>query len=103
MSDRGMAVGYVNSFPYEVPFDKSMLPIKSISKLASEEDIAKEHETYLREKEVESLCQDLIEKYQLDMYLTHVEFTQFGKKAVFYFIAPARVDFRDLVKELVGD
>ena len=102
MSDRGMAVGYVNSFPYEVPFDKSMLPIKSISKLASEEDIAKEHETYLREKEVESLCQDLIEKYQLDMYLTHVEFTQFGKKAVFYFIAPARVDFRDLVKELVG-
>lgn len=102
MSDRGMAVGYVNSFPYEVAFEKSMLPIRSISKIATDEDIAKEHETYLREKEVESLCQDLIEKYQLDMYLTHVEFTQFGKKAVFYFIAPARVDFRELVKELVG-
>ncbi len=103
MSDRGMAVGYVNSFPYEVAFDKSMLPIKSISKIASEEDIVKEHETYLREKEVETLCQALIDKYELDMYLTHVEFTQFGKKAVFYFIAPARVDFRDLVKQLVTE
>ena len=101
MSDRGMAVGYVNSFPYDVPFEKSMLPIKSISKVATDEDITKEHETYLREKEVETLCQDLIDRYQLDMYLTHVEFTQFGKKAVFYFIAPARVDFRDLVKDLV--
>ncbi|MEX1099716.1 MAG: regulatory iron-sulfur-containing complex subunit RicT, partial [Bacteriovoracaceae bacterium] len=33
----------------------------------------------------------------------HVEFTQFGKKVVFYFVAPARVDFRNLVKDLVGE
>jgi cell fate regulator YaaT (PSP1 superfamily) len=37
------------------------------------------------------------------MILTHIEFTQFGKKAVFYFNAPARVDFRELVKDLVYD
>ena len=37
------------------------------------------------------------------MILTHVEFVQFGKKAVFYFNAPARVDFRELVKGLVKD
>ena len=37
------------------------------------------------------------------MNVTHVEFIQFGKKAVFYFTAPERVDFRGLVKDLVGD
>ena len=36
------------------------------------------------------------------MVLTHVEIIHFGKKAVFYFNAPARVDFRELVKNLVG-
>ncbi|MCM2348558.1 MAG: hypothetical protein NDI69_00965 [Bacteriovoracaceae bacterium] len=102
MSDRGMAVGYVNSFPYEVPFNKSMLPIRSISKVASDEDIVKDQEAYRQQKDAENICNDLIEEFKLDMQLTHVEFTSFGKKAVFYFIAPARVDFRDLVKDLVG-
>jgi hypothetical protein len=37
------------------------------------------------------------------MNITHVEFTQFGKKAVFYFNAPSRVDFRELVKRLVSE
>tara|TARA_B100001971_G_C18268046_1_gene596579 strand:+ start:8099 stop:9562 length:1464 start_codon:yes stop_codon:yes gene_type:complete len=103
MSDRGMAVGYVNSFSYDLPFDKSMLPLKSINKIASEEDIEKEKETYKKQKDTETICQDLIEKHNLDMNLTHVEFTQFGKKVVFYFVAPARVDFRGLVKDLVSE
>ena len=102
MSDRGMAVGYINSFPYDVPFNKSMLPVRSISKVAMDEDIVKDREAYHQQKNAENICNDLIAEYQLDMHLTHVEFTSFGKKAVFYFIAPARVDFRDLVKELVG-
>lgn len=102
MSDRGMAVGYVNSFPYDVAFNKSMLPVRSISKVATDEDIVTDREAYRQQKNAENICNDLIEDYKLDMQLTHVEFTSFGKKAVFYFIAPARVDFRDLVKDLVG-
>lgn len=102
MSDRGMAVGYVNSFPYDVPFHKSMLPIRSISKVADSEDIVSDREAYRKQKDAENVCNVLIEQHKLDMYLTHVEFTSFGKKAVFYFIAPARVDFRDLVRDLVG-
>ncbi len=102
MSDRGMAVGYVNSFPYDVPFNKNMLPIRSIAKIATEEDIEKDKEAYQQQKDAENICNDLIEDHQLDMYLTHVEFTSFGKKAIFYFIAPSRVDFRDLVKDLVA-
>lgn len=103
MSDRGVAVGYINSFPYEVEFDPSMLPIKSINKVATEEDIQKDLELYRKQKETETICLRLIEKHNLDMNLTHVEFTQFGKKVVFYFTAPARVDFRNLVKDLVSE
>jgi cell fate regulator YaaT (PSP1 superfamily) len=102
MSDRGMAVGYVNSFPYDVPFNKSMLPVRSISKVANDDDIVKDREAYRQQKEAENICNDLIEDHKLDMHLTHVEFTSFGKKAIFYFIAPSRVDFRDLVRDLVG-
>jgi cell fate regulator YaaT (PSP1 superfamily) len=103
MSDRGMAVGYINSFPYELSFKKEMLPLRSINKAAAEEDISKEVENYKKQKEIETLCQDLIDKHNLSMNLTHVEFTQFGKKVVFYFVAGARVDFRGLVKDLVGE
>lgn len=103
MSDRGMTVGYINSFPYEVIFNKSMLPVRSIAKVASSEDIKAQIEFRDSEKKAEVICIHLIERHQLDMILTHVEFTQFGKKAVFYFNAPARVDFRDLVKDLVYD
>ncbi len=102
MSDRGMAVGYVNSFPYDLPFNKNMLPVRSIAKIASDEDFEKDREAYHQQKNAENICNDLIEDHKLDMYLTHVEFTSFGKKAIFYFIAPSRVDFRDLVKDLVG-
>ncbi len=103
MSDRGMAVGYINSFPYDVPFKKDMLPLKSISKIATQEDIATEKDTYKKQKETETLCQKLIDKHNLQMNLTHVEFTGYGKKVVFYFIAPARVDFRGLVRDLVAE
>ncbi|WP_412469513.1 MULTISPECIES: stage 0 sporulation family protein [unclassified Halobacteriovorax] len=103
MSDRGMTVGYINSFPYEVTFDKSMLPIRSISKVATQEDIDEQKSYLKKENEAEIICLRLIEKYNLNMNLTHVEFIQFGKKAVFYFTAPERVDFRNLVKDLVSE
>jgi cell fate regulator YaaT (PSP1 superfamily) len=103
MSDRGVAVGYINSFPYEAKFKNEMLPIKSISKVATAEDIKNEKDTYKKQKETETLCQNLIEKHNLQMNLTHVEFTGYGKKVVFYFVAPARVDFRNLVRDLVSE
>lgn len=100
-SDRGITVGYINSFTYKVKFHDSLLPIQTIIRVANKEDIAEQKENYRKEKEAEMTCKKLVEKYKLDMDLTHVELTQYGKKCVFYFTAPARVDFRSLVKELV--
>jgi len=102
MSDRGMDVGYINSFPYTVKFNKAMLPIRTINKLATDDEIDKKKENFQKEREAEEYCNERIKLHELDMNVTHVEFIQFGKKAVFYFTAPARVDFRALVKDLVG-
>ena len=68
-----------------------------------QEDIEEQRNNIMKEKEAEVLCINLIKKYKLDMTLTHVEFLHFGKKAVFYFNAPSRVDFRNLVKDLVKE
>ena len=101
MSDRGLTVGHINSFPYETTFKENMLPLRAISKAADDEDVAKQKLSRAKEIEAEMKCRELIEYYELDMTLTHVEFVQNGRKVIFYFNAPARVDFRELVKSLV--
>lgn len=103
MSDRGVTVGYVNSFPYEVIYQPEMGQIRTINRLATDKDLELQIQHYRQEKYFESVCKRYIENYQLEMNLTHVEFTQFGKKCVFYFTAPARIDFRSLVRDLVQE
>ena len=102
LSDRGMTVGYVNSFPYEVAYSGELEPVRTISRIALEEDELATGTQEGQEKEIEVLCKELIKKHQLEMNLTHVELTGYGKKAVFYFTAPQRVDFRGLVRDLVS-
>ncbi len=102
MSDRGLSVGYVNSFPYEISYHENMGKFRPINRAATSEDLMQQREHIHKEREADIIAKRLIEKHNLDMTLTHVEYTQNGKKAVFYFNAPNRVDFRSLVKELVG-
>ncbi|MCY4643546.1 MAG: regulatory iron-sulfur-containing complex subunit RicT [Bacteriovoracales bacterium] len=103
LSDRGMTVGYVNSFPYEAPYQKELEPIRTISRPATDEDENTGGSQESKEKEMEELCKKLIEKHRLNMNLTHVELIAYGKKVVFYFTAPQRVDFRALIRDLVGE
>lgn len=54
----------------------------------------------VREQQALRVCADLISTFQLDMKLVGVEHVHWENRAVFYFVAEGRVDFRDLVKEL---
>ena len=103
MSDRGMDVGYINSFPYLVKFRKDMLPLSPISRDATQEDIEEQNKNADRQREAAFRCKQLALELGLDMTITHVELIQFGKKLVFYFNSPGRIDFRDLVKKLVSE
>lgn len=100
MSERGMTIGYVNSFPFEVPYSESMLGIQSISKLATDEDLVKYKQAYQEQREARNTFNRLISEYQLPMELTDLEFASFGTKIIFYYTAPNRVDFRELLKAL---
>lgn len=102
LSDRGMTLGYVNSFPYEIPYQKQLEPVRTIARIAGDDDRLSAGTQEGREKEMENCCKDLIQHHQLNMNLTHVELTGYGKKAVFYFTAPQRVDFRGLVRDLTA-
>lgn len=56
-----------------------------------------------REEEAFVLCQKLIEQHGLPMKLIRVERFFNGSKVIFYFTAENRVDFRELVKDLVQE
>ena len=56
-----------------------------------------------REQEAFDICKRQIEKHQLLMKLISVERYFNGSKIIFYFTAENRVDFRELVKDLVQE
>ena len=53
------------------------------------------------EQRAKELCQQIISKLKLEMSLSRVTFLLHEKKIVFFFTAEGRVDFRQLIKELV--
>jgi cell fate regulator YaaT (PSP1 superfamily) len=55
------------------------------------------------EKRAFAICQQLIERHKLEMQLVRVERFFNGSKIIFYFTADNRVDFRELVKDLVQE
>ncbi|MBU0673253.1 MAG: hypothetical protein KJ950_01260 [Proteobacteria bacterium] len=56
-----------------------------------------------REHDAFKLCHNHIKKHKLAMKLTRVERYFNGSKIIFYFTAENRVDFRELVKDLVQE
>ena len=74
-----------------------------LTRKANREEVAKFDRLVEREQEAFSICQKHIEKHQLGMKLTRVERFFNGSKIIFYFTAENRVDFRELVKDLVQE
>jgi cell fate regulator YaaT (PSP1 superfamily) len=74
-----------------------------IIRRATQEEIGKFDRLLEREKEGFQLCRKLIGKHQLTMKLIRVERYFNGSKIIFYFTAEHRVDFRNLVKDLVQE
>ena len=80
LSDRGLQVGYINSFPYEIPYTDKLQPLKTIQRVADQTDVDEQLALFKKEKETEEICKRLIHKMELDMTVTHVEVMQSGKK-----------------------
>jgi cell fate regulator YaaT (PSP1 superfamily) len=55
------------------------------------------------EQHAKKLCQEVIDKLKIKMNLSRVSHHSKEKKIVFFFTAEGRVDFRQLIKELVSN
>jgi cell fate regulator YaaT (PSP1 superfamily) len=80
--------------------DGNFLP-GALSGIAAAEDIARHAENSLLASEAAVFCKNCIKRRNLDMKLVDVEVLHNRSKIIFYFTAPARIDFRELVKDLV--
>ena len=99
---RGVEFGSVVTGPKEVEDDKITQPLKSVIRLATDEDKKKEEKNKEKEKEAFKICLEKIHKHGLEMKLVEAEYTLDRSKIMFYFTADGRVDFRELVKDLAG-
>lgn len=78
-------------------------PPPTVLRRASPEEQEKYHSLQNREREDFHLAQELIAKHRLPMKLIKAERFFSGGKIIFYFTAENRVDFRELVKDMVQE
>jgi cell fate regulator YaaT (PSP1 superfamily) len=76
--------------------------IVRIERLASREDLEKVERNKKLEEEAFDICKVKIEDHKLEMKLVSVHYLLEDPKILFFFTAETRVDFRELVKDLVG-
>lgn len=99
---RGVEFGSVVLGLKEVEDDKITQPLKSVIRIATQDDIRKEEKNREKEKEAFNICLEKIRKHGLEMKLIDAEYTFDNNKVLFYFTADGRIDFRELVKDLAS-
>ena len=73
-----------------------------VERKASKEDLQKREELKKKEKEAFPVFKEKVALHKLDMKLVDVHFLFEEQKALFFFSSDNRVDFRELVKDLVS-
>lgn len=76
--------------------------VQWIDRLATPSDLARYQELCGQEDEAMRICREKIAERNLDMKLVTTHFLLGEPKIIFFFTADVRVDFRELVKDLVS-
>ncbi|MCP4724617.1 MAG: hypothetical protein GY863_06260 [bacterium] len=99
-ADKGIDLGQISRMPgNNIDLDEKKESFEILRKASVDELGVLEKN---REKEVEArlIARKMVEKHNLDMKVTSVEYQLDAKKVTFYFTADERIDFRELVKDL---
>ena len=99
-TERGTEIGLVTADPFEVPQDEIGQPLKPVLRVASDIDLQLADDLAIQGDEAMVDFRRLVKELDLEMKPVGVEYLFGGEKAVFYFAAEERVDFRQLVKDL---
>jgi cell fate regulator YaaT (PSP1 superfamily) len=97
----GMVLGSVTCVLGPSSTDENEPKLKKVIRKATEEDLNIRAEHQLMEQQASEYCAERIHERNLPMKLIDVECLFDKSKVIFYFTAENRVDFRELVKDLV--
>jgi cell fate regulator YaaT (PSP1 superfamily) len=101
-TDAGACFATVETEPHPPAPGVDLAQLKPVVRIVNENDLRVEEENRYRERQARRLCVEGIRQRGLEMKLVDVSMTYDGRKAVFYFVAEKRVDFRNLVRDLAG-
>jgi cell fate regulator YaaT (PSP1 superfamily) len=102
-SEKGVVLGKVLTIPHEKERRFILKSPKKVIRKATPEDLDQFQANLQLEKDAFQFCLRRIKEKGLDMKLVKAEVLLDRSKALFYFTAEKRVDFRDLVKDLAGE
>jgi len=102
-TEKGLGLGQVAIPPFERIIDSAQADsLRKILRKGGKVDLDQRERCCQRESEAYTYCMDKIEELALAMKLVSVECFFDCSKYVFYFTSEGRVDFRELVKQLVS-
>jgi len=99
---RGIEYGEIALAKRLVGEEEIVAPVKPVIRKATEKDTKDFEKLKAKEAEAKDIFIAKAKKHKLEMKLIDVEYTFDHKKAIFYFTADGRVDFRELVKDLAS-
>jgi cell fate regulator YaaT (PSP1 superfamily) len=97
---RGLELGRVQFVPREVDENSIAGPIRAITRLATDEDIARDAANRELETECLRVFRERVRHFKLPMKPIQVEVMHDREKVWFYYEAETRVDFRELLRDL---
>ena len=100
-TENGLAVGTVVKEVQVIPANQLAANLKNVIRLATDDDLRTCENNRKMEREALEFCIRRIAERRLPMKMIDVECHFDKSKVVFSFTAENRVDFRDLVKDLV--
>ncbi|MBP3710184.1 MAG: hypothetical protein J6I73_07285 [Treponema sp.] len=95
--DMALVLGVVKK-----PYGIKQADVVQIEKLATKDDFKRAEELKAKEANAAEIFKEKVAAHRLDMKLVAVHFLVGEQKALFFFSADNRVDFRELVKDLVA-
>jgi cell fate regulator YaaT (PSP1 superfamily) len=100
-TDWGVGIGEVAAVLPPAILERLKAPVWPVVRRATPTDLSRRAALAQRERDARRFCRERIVARELPMKLTEVRIGLDSSKAMFYFTAEGRVDFRELVKDLV--
>jgi cell fate regulator YaaT (PSP1 superfamily) len=96
LSNRGLAIGIVNSSPFNLSSAEQGQGVQSILKIATDQDTEACKKLYQQQRQVAPVFQQLVRQLGLKLKLKHFEYVSGGEKIIFYYSSSVVIDLTEL-------